>query len=77
MDGKTGLDGRRTLAGRPLARGMSVELLLIERKALLEPLIANKPGLQFNGHEIGDGDLILNANLVERRRVLKAARRVG
>jgi hypothetical protein len=41
---------------------MSVELLLIERKALLEPLIANKPGLQFNGHEIGDGELILNAN---------------
>ena len=32
---------------------------LIERKALLEPLMANKPGLQFNGHEIGDGELIL------------------
>ena len=31
----------------------------IERKALLEPLIANKPGLQFNGHETGDGELIL------------------
>ena len=27
-------------------------LTLIERKALLEPLVANKPGLQFNGHEI-------------------------
>ena len=27
------------------------ELQLIERKALLEPLQANKPGLQFNGHE--------------------------
>jgi ATP-dependent DNA ligase len=26
-------------------------LPLIERKALLEPLVANKPGLQFNGHE--------------------------
>jgi DNA ligase D-like protein (predicted ligase) len=32
---------------------------LIERKALLEPLIAGKPGLQFNGHETGDGELIL------------------
>ena len=32
---------------------------LIERKALLEPLLANKPGLQFNGHETGDGELIL------------------
>ena len=30
-------------------------LQLIERKALLEPLLANKPGLQFNGHEAGDG----------------------
>jgi bifunctional non-homologous end joining protein LigD len=34
-------------------------LSLIERKALLEPLVANKPGLQFNGHETGDGELIL------------------
>ena len=34
-------------------------LQLIERKALLEPLLANKPGLQFNGHEKGDGELIL------------------
>jgi hypothetical protein len=34
-------------------------LQLVERKALLEPLIANKPGLQFNGHETGDGELIL------------------
>ena len=34
-------------------------LPLIERKALLEPLVANKPGLQFNGHEAGDGELIL------------------
>ena len=32
---------------------------LIERKALLEPLVANKPGLQFNGHDAGDGELIL------------------
>jgi ATP-dependent DNA ligase len=35
------------------------KLTLIERKALLEPLIANKPGLQFNGHDTGDGELIL------------------
>ena len=34
-------------------------LRLTDRKALLEPLVANKPGLQFNGHEIGDGELIL------------------
>src|ERR1700729_945200 len=34
-------------------------LQLIERKALLEPLLATKPGLQFNGHETGDGELIL------------------
>jgi ATP-dependent DNA ligase len=34
-------------------------LPLIERKALLEPLIAHKPGLQFNGHEPGDDELIL------------------
>ena len=34
-------------------------LQLIERKALLEPLLANKPGLQFNGHDTGDGHLIL------------------
>jgi DNA ligase D-like protein (predicted ligase) len=34
-------------------------LPLIERKALLEPLTADKPGLQFNGHETGDGEVIL------------------
>ena len=34
-------------------------LPLVERKALLEPLIADKPGLQFNSHETGDGELIL------------------
>ncbi|HEY2146565.1 MAG TPA: non-homologous end-joining DNA ligase [Pirellulales bacterium] len=33
-------------------------LQLLERKALLEPLVAKKPGLQFNGHEAGDGELI-------------------
>jgi ATP-dependent DNA ligase len=32
---------------------------LIEPKALVEPLVANKPGLQFNGHDTGDGELIL------------------
>ena len=35
------------------------KLPLIERKALLEPLIVGKLGLQFNGHETGDGGLIL------------------
>jgi ATP-dependent DNA ligase len=34
-------------------------LQLVERKALLEPLVKDKPGLQFNGHEAGDGELIL------------------
>jgi DNA ligase D-like protein (predicted ligase) len=34
-------------------------LELLRRKELLEPLVANKPGLQFNGHEAGDGELIL------------------
>jgi bifunctional non-homologous end joining protein LigD len=42
------LDGR-DVSGSPL----------IERKGLLEPLVANKLGLQFNGHETGDGELIL------------------
>jgi bifunctional non-homologous end joining protein LigD len=41
------LDGRDT-AGLPL----------IERKALLEPLILGMPGLQFNAHETGDGELV-------------------
>jgi bifunctional non-homologous end joining protein LigD len=34
-------------------------LSLIERKALLEPLIAHKLGLQFSGHDTGDGEIIL------------------
>jgi DNA ligase D-like protein (predicted ligase) len=34
-------------------------LELIKRKELLEPLIANKPGLHFNGHDTGDGELML------------------
>jgi hypothetical protein len=33
-------------------------LPLFERKALLEPIVAGIPGLQFNGHEIGDGELV-------------------
>ena len=33
-------------------------LPLIERKALLETLVAAIPNLQFNGHETGDGELI-------------------
>jgi ATP-dependent DNA ligase len=41
------LDGRDT-AGLPL----------IERKALLVPIVADIPGLQFNGHETGDGELV-------------------
>jgi DNA ligase D-like protein (predicted ligase) len=32
---------------------------LIERKALLEPLVVGKRGLQYNGHDGGDGELIL------------------
>jgi DNA ligase D-like protein (predicted ligase) len=41
------------LDGRDTAR-----LPLIERKALLEPLIAGTPGLQFNAHETGDGETV-------------------
>jgi ATP-dependent DNA ligase len=41
------------LDGRDIA-----SLPLIERKALLEPVVAAIPGLQFNGHETGDGELI-------------------
>ena len=44
------LDGRDVLA-RPL----------IDRKTLLEPLIANKLGLQFNDDVTADGELILGA----------------
>ena len=49
--------------------GQDVSALpLLERKALLEPLVANKPGLQFNGHETGDGELILRARRQARFR---------
>jgi ATP-dependent DNA ligase len=41
------LDGRDTAT-----------LPLVERKALLEPIVADIPGLQFNGHEIGDGERV-------------------
>jgi bifunctional non-homologous end joining protein LigD len=41
------LDGRNTGS-----------LPLIERKALLEPLITGTPGLQFNAHETGDGEVV-------------------
>jgi ATP-dependent DNA ligase len=41
------------LDGRDIA-----SLSLIDRKALLEPLVTAIPGLQFNGHETGDGELI-------------------
>ena len=41
------LDGRDTAS-----------LPLIERKALLQPVVADIPGLQFNGQELGDGELI-------------------
>jgi DNA ligase D-like protein (predicted ligase) len=40
--------------------GRDVSILsLIERKALLKPLIADKLGLQFNGHMSGDGEIVL------------------
>ena len=41
------------LDGRDIA-----SLPLMERKALLKSLVAAIPGLQFNGHETGDGELI-------------------
>jgi DNA ligase D-like protein (predicted ligase) len=41
------LDGRDTAS-----------LPLLERKALLKPLTEGVPGLQFNDHETGDGELI-------------------
>ena len=33
-------------------------LPLVERKAMLEPLVESLPGLQFNGHLTGDGEVI-------------------
>ena len=33
-------------------------MLLLERKALLKPLIVGVPVLQFNDHETGDGEVI-------------------
>jgi len=46
------LDGRDTAS-----------LPLIERKALLKPLVAGIPCLQFNDHETGEGELTLSAEL--------------
>ena len=37
--------------------GRDTAALPLERKALLEPIVADIPGLQFNGHEMGDGEL--------------------
>jgi DNA ligase D-like protein (predicted ligase) len=34
-------------------------LPLTRRKELLEPMVTNKAGVQFNGHDTGDGELIL------------------
>src|ERR1700683_1686166 len=34
-------------------------LSLVERKGPLWPLVSKNPGLQFNGHDAGDGELIL------------------
>ena len=34
-------------------------LPLMRRKELLQPLVTNKAGLQFNDHDTGDGELIL------------------
>jgi DNA ligase D-like protein (predicted ligase) len=42
------------LNGRDVSR-----LPLIERKAILESLVVDQLGLQFNGHDTGDGELIL------------------
>jgi ATP-dependent DNA ligase len=36
----------------------TARLPLLERKALLQPVVTDIPGLQFNGHETGDGELI-------------------
>jgi bifunctional non-homologous end joining protein LigD len=36
----------------------TASLPLIERKALLKPMVDGIPGLQFNDHETGDGELI-------------------
>ena len=41
------------LDGRDTARSS-----LAERKALLQPTVTNILGMQFNGHEIGDGEVI-------------------
>ena len=41
-------------------RGWDISSLeLLGEKELLKPLVSNKPGLQFNGHDAGGGELIL------------------
>ena len=61
------LDGHDT-AGLPL----------IERKALLQPLVAGIPGLQFNDHETGDGELTagMPASLASRASFRRRSMRV-
>ena len=34
-------------------------LPLTRRKELLEPMVTDKAGVQFNGHDTGDGELIV------------------
>jgi hypothetical protein len=36
-----------------------LKLPLARRKELLEPMVTDKAGVQFNGHDTGDGELIL------------------
>ncbi len=36
----------------------TVRLPLAEHKALLDPIISDIPGLQFNDHETGDGEMV-------------------
>jgi ATP-dependent DNA ligase len=76
--------GARAKCGSSITLSISLHLAdwdvsklpLIERKALLEPLVANKPGLQFNGHDAGDGELILeHAGKLGLRRRLEDDRR--
>ena len=52
------------LAGRDVSSLPLIEMC----KALLEPLVAGKAGLQFNGHDAGDGELIPDARTQARFR---------
>src|ERR1700722_19413773 len=42
-----------------LADGTSRACRWLSAKALLEPLVTDKPGLRYNGRDTGDGELIL------------------